>query len=300
MDTVLTLHNDRLRVDLERPGAAYRRPRYDWPGRGREVVLDGTHRFCQPETLVPNEGSDGHGLCNEFGIFAPVGYADAAPGDWFPKVGVGWLRRVDGEAYGFSCEYPVRPGAFGVERDGETAIRMEATVDPERGYGWRLEKEYRLDGTSLRTTYRLENTGDLPLRTHEYCHNFVGIDGTPTGPGLALCLGFPLAEDALPTGLERGADGLIRWPTPVERAYYGMDKAPGRGRNRGWRLLHEPTGVGIAERLEAPLGWTALFGGPHIACTELFVDIDLAPGASATWRRVHTCFTAADPVPDVG
>src|SRR5688572_25534831 len=87
----LHLISDRLRVDIATPGSStYAGSRFDWTGLITQVTLDGRHTFCGQEA-TDGTGTGGIGLCNEFGIFEPVGYDDARVGDQFPKLGIGLL-----------------------------------------------------------------------------------------------------------------------------------------------------------------------------------------------------------------
>src|SRR5512133_1768995 len=87
------LSTDRLMVRVAKPGFTYRRTRFDWTGFVTDVMLDGQHTFTSVESPNPMEGAGGIGLCNEFGIHEPIGYDEAPKGGYFPKLGVGLLKK---------------------------------------------------------------------------------------------------------------------------------------------------------------------------------------------------------------
>jgi len=91
----LTLKNDRLTVEIARPGSIYTGTRFDWTAFITQVTLDQTHTFCVPESDQPGQGTGGVGLCNEFGIEQAIGYDAAHPGECFPKFGIGLLVKPE-------------------------------------------------------------------------------------------------------------------------------------------------------------------------------------------------------------
>jgi hypothetical protein len=84
--------NNRLRVGIAEPGTVSRGSRFDRSGLITAVELDGAYRFCRPEDPDPSRGTGGIGLCGEFGIEEPIDWDEAAPGEHFPKLGVGLLQ----------------------------------------------------------------------------------------------------------------------------------------------------------------------------------------------------------------
>lgn len=289
MQTVRTsesilLRTDRLRVEIAQPGTLYNGSRFDWTGFITQVTLDGRATFCAPEA-VDGTGTGGSGLCAEFGIFQPVGFDDAEPGDWFPKLGVGLCRRPDDEPYRFAREYEVRP--FPIEctaGKGEVAFTVEPL--PCRGYAVRTEKRIAVGANTLTISYRLENVGERPIATHEYCHNFLAIDGRPIGPGYALRTAFDLPADAWPGPL-RACGREVRFDAPPDRAFYravtDLPSQPGLW----WELSHDEVGARVRETTDVPWERLAVWGTPRVVSAEAFVALDVAPGRTRCWRRSY-------------
>src|SRR5512146_1592394 len=133
----ITLDTPRLKVEIAAPGMVYRRSRFDWTGFVTQVTLDGRHTFCVPEDPDPHKGTGGIGLCSEFGIEKAVGYADARPGELFPKLGVGLLRKPGDVPYDFFHPYEIEePFPVQVEVTADTA-RFTAEPLDCRGYAVR-------------------------------------------------------------------------------------------------------------------------------------------------------------------
>jgi len=282
----MILESSQLRVEVAEPGTRYRGTRFDWTALIIAVELDGRHRFCTSESLQPGAGSGGIGLCNEFGLGLPLGYDEAAPGEQFPKLGIGLLTRLDGAACDPMRTYPLAPFAMACER---TARGARWTVEPRtcRGYAVRLGKELALEGAGLSLSYRLDNLGQRAIRTSEYNHNFIAIDGHPIGPDYRLATSAPIVALPGAAGVAVTAAGFS-WSEEVSGARQFSARglsAPGLDGGFAWTLRHQPSGVEVSETIDRQPALIGLWGRAHVVSPELFIDIDLAVGASMEWRR---------------
>ncbi|HEY3377917.1 MAG TPA: hypothetical protein VGL77_10540 [Armatimonadota bacterium] len=291
----MRLQNERLQVEIAEPGNPYRGSRFDWTGAVTQVVLDGRHTFCTPAEPTPGAGDisvkNVNGLCNEFGIFAPIGYDDAQVGEMFPKLGVGLLTKPDAEPYSFMRQYPVQPFPVDVTCS-ESAVVFDVHPVDCRGYAVRLLKTLTLVGTELQIHYTLQNVGTRVIATHEYNHNFVAINGglfTPDAYRLRLL--FPMELATVPEPLV--VDGQdIRWRATPETAFYCRPTGYTADTREYWELLHEPSGAGMRVGGDFPLLLFALWGVAHTTCPETFIALSLAPGEECSWMRRYTFFCA--------
>ncbi len=240
-----------------------------------------------PESLQPGAGSGGSGLCNEFGIDQPVGYEDARPGELFPKLGIGLLRRPDGKAYSFGRPYEVaRPFPLQLEAGPDQAVIHVEPLDC-RGYAARLIKTIRVRENWLEIAYALENPGQKAILTHEYVHNFVGIDRQPIGPDYCLRFPSPLQLD---TKASAGLDALaiqggeIAFRGPLASLYlrprgYTRSDAP------QWEMQLQSNRAGLREVDDFRPVRVVVWGTFHVLSPEIFVGLSLSPGASQVWTR---------------
>ena len=193
--TALHLESPRLQIEIAPPqlvaGARWNRGAFV-----TQVTLDNRHTFCGRE---PTGGSEGIGLCGEFGLFVPVGYDEARAGEWFPKLGVGLLHKTDGKPYDFTRPYLIESFEWQIE-SAPDALQFECPPLPCRGYAARLRHTLSVRENALVLDTELENVGERVLRTREYRHNFLSLDGEGPGPKLALETSFALVPlDAEPT-----------------------------------------------------------------------------------------------------
>ena len=215
LNKYIELKNDRLCVEIARPGMVYNGSRFDWTGFITKVILDNKHSFCVPESLIPGEGSGGFGLCNEFGIDTPVGYNDAKPGGQFPKIGVGLLTRYDHSEYFFFNKYEVTPFPVRIISDS-TSSKFEIPPIECNGYAIKMVKEITLDNNRLSIHYHIENTGTKSIKTEEYCHNFFAINNNKVGSGYLLRFPYDIEPDTKPNIMSVSGHE-IRWSDTLRR-----------------------------------------------------------------------------------
>jgi hypothetical protein len=182
----LTICNERLAVQFQEPGGVYQRSRFDWSGICQQVTLDGRYTFCGLEATEADRGTEGVGLVDEFGIHTPIGYDQVGMGEWFPKIGVGFLQKNALIPYNFFSDYNIK--AAPIQTKLLQADKIEFLQESEilNGWGWRLCKTYALHGSSLTIYYILENYGQKRLTTEQYNHNFIAINGQKIGPDYHL------------------------------------------------------------------------------------------------------------------
>ncbi len=305
------LNSRRLSVEVARPGTVYQGTRFDWTGFVTQVVLDGKHTFCVPESLTPGQGTGGIGICNEFGIDIGTGYDEVGAGGLFPKFGVGLLKRGPEPKYSFWHSQPVGQ-AFPIDISStETSVTFRLQPVECRGYAARQTKTLTVMENQLEVAYRMENTGNKPIRTNEYVHNFIGIDGLLLGPEYQVIFPYPVVfekANAPVVGLMKLLPGFLR--ARIDRAYAEKSIEPleaqgdhiqikhmpqrsfycrmqgfQRSDQPQWELRHLTSGVSMREYDDFAPCRVAMWGEAHVISVEVFVAIDLQPGESMSWKR---------------
>ncbi len=280
---MLKIKNERLEVEIAEPGKLYRGARFDWTGFIVQVILDDRHTFCGME-----EKCGGRGLCNEFGIIEPIGFDEMLPGEQFPKLGVGLLTRPDNEEYAFGRNYQIEP--FDIEYSA-MPDSVSFTVFPRdcHGYSAQLEKVVSIKNNSLEIKYTLINTGNKPLHTDEYNHNFLSIDGHEIGLDYKFETSFLLPEENIPRPLSRKNNGISFLETPWRSFYLPVPQVPEVARPC-WELIYLPNRLGIMETSFFPLSRFALWGTEKLISPETFFRIEIDPGQQAAWTRSYEFF----------
>jgi hypothetical protein len=315
-DYYFQIHSDQLQVEVAQPGTIYQGTRFDWSGFVTQVTLDGNHTFCVPESLQPGQGTGGIGICNEFGNDLPVGYDETKPGESFPKLGIGLLKREDDLPYNFFKPYQItQPFPIQIQKQ-ENRVTFRVEPVDVNGYAVRLTKTLSVNGRTLHIIYHLENVGSKPIVTNEYVHNFIGIDGHAVGPDYRLRLPYPVQFEKMDTRLMRGmapkwmrklpggildmllgnrvkqmTSGLltngndITFKETPKKDFYARLQGFRNTDTAQWEIAHLPSGVGLREFDDfTPLRF-AIWGVAHVFSAEVFAGIDLQPGQSQQWLR---------------
>lgn len=300
----LLLESDRLQVRISLPGSRYRTTRFDWSAGVYHIVLDGRHQFASAEVtdgdLLPFRGQ---GLACEFGIRQPVGYSDCPVGGYFPKLGVGWVRRESDEDYNFFHHYlEMVPADFRWRLASPNQAVFHADGGNHRGWAWNLKRTWTLESNRLTLETTLENPGDFPIKTNEYCHNFLRPGTAPIGPGTVLELSHPTVKPGalfdpeaclnLSPGAPAGAHGAYPAAAfhlvPQGEFYAGNLCGPQVLNQAWWKLTSLQSGLTVREDLPGPCSLVDLWGKATVISPELFKELDVAPGQDQSWKRTWT------------
>lgn len=288
------LQSKNLKVTIDTPLENYQVSRFDWTGKIASVKFKNIE-VSGIERLDNKEGEHcGKGFYNEFGIDAPVGFADTKIGDWFHKIGVGLLKK-DAEPYDFQKAYEVRPADFKVDPH-PSKITITCTSKIHNGYGYILKKEIALTESGFVVRYQLENTGANTIITNEYNHNFLAFDNELIGTDYHLKFPFELqpghfGETVNPEQkVVLGEKYFMFIGTPKDQFFFSK-LAGDKTVTAQWELQHLKTKIGIRETGSFPTHSINLWGWTHVISPELFHSISLQSGEATEWTRTYEIFS---------
>lgn len=287
----LELDNGVMRVSILLPDAErgyYRGTRFDWSGIIERVEYD-DHRFYAP--LHPQHDPTRHdsvsGPVGEFAMFEPMGFAEAAPGEPFVKIGVGVLAKDDGSEYRFDSNYRLlRAGRWQID---SAADRVTFLQRLEAGHGWayRYRKTIRLlpGRPELVIEQRLENRGAKTIDISYYNHNFTIIDDTPYGPDYSVEFPFATAEPRSLNDLAWFHGNRIQVEKALGDNSLWMPVYEGEGRvdYNGASVRNNRSGAAVEFVGDAPLTRMVFWAVERAACPEPFIRIHVAPGQAQQW-----------------
>ena len=271
---MFTLSSPRLRVEVSEPGENPNVSlRFDHAGYISDVVLDGAYHFCASEPKnLDHPSSMGRGLCSEW-CFDVSG--EAKVGEYFPKFGVGLIRKEEDYKYVFHKAYKdVRFFPVKFEHTEDTAVFVTEGV-PCLGYAMRSIRRITVQDDTITMVTEAQNVGEKDIHMREFCHNFMSIDGMALGSdyhlsmphvrghGLTFCEFSAIATDVAFDGAD------------IE------DKVP-----FVWKLRHDGAKMWCqAEDYYHPFR-VAVWAVDHIVAPEVNHTFSIAPGESHSWKRV--------------
>lgn len=266
----------------------YRGTRFDWAGI-IESAEYARHRFFAP--LHPEHDPLRHdsvsGPADEFAMFEPMGYAEAAAGESFVKIGVGLLARDSDEPYRFDGDYRIlHPGEWRVETGRDHVVFSQELIG-ERGWAYRYQKRIMLEAgkPQLVIGYRLENIGRKAIDIDHYNHNFTLIDDTPYGPDYSVELPFSTDEAKSINDLAWFRGNRIEAGQPLEDRSLWIELYNGeaRGDYNAALVRNNLTGAAVEFSGSAAVERFVFWAVGRAACPEPFSRIRLRPGQGSSW-----------------
>jgi len=236
------------------------------------------------------------------GIGGPIAYKQEA-GKQFLKVGVGLCEGIP-FPYNFGHTYKILDDLgwkVTVDERKTKATFVQALKDFE-GWGYRYEKRIVLDAKLpiLKIEHVFENTGTKPIKTDQYCHNFMLIDGNKVGPDYVATFPFKpkLAQE---NPIVETKDKSLTFKKKVEGVYYCVIQGyAAKAEDNRFVLRHKASGLAVRIQGDFPLSRLPLWGRPDNICFEPFIAINLEPKKKMTWTRTYTFMAKGEDIPPVG
>jgi len=290
----ILLENEDISLTIESAGERYRGSRFDWNGLVSQIRFRGISLLGQ-ENSLRDPAIGGRGLHNEFGITKCVGYDECAVGEWFPKIGTGWLKK-DAEPYFFYTEYPLEELSFDYQVSGKDEVRFICESGERNGYAYRYVKTITLADSSFTIHYALENLGSKPLDTDEYVHNFLCVGQRRVGAGYSLSFPWKITTPHL-VGINDPDEALLIVDNRIDIVgqtdeqfqigglAQGVTESDGLAAN--WTLSDTVSGIHLSECGSFIPTAVNLWGSTSVISPEVFFGFRIEPGHTMTWERSY-------------
>jgi hypothetical protein len=311
------LDNGVLKAEFYLPDAKkgfYRGTRFDWSGVIGSFEYKG-HKYFGPwftktdpavidfifqgAEIIAGPCSAITGPVEEFSTDdKALGYDDAKPGGTFIKIGVGVLRKPqDGGSYNrFRLYDIVDPGTWKVKTTRASIEFTHDLADPSSGYGYRYQKtvQFVQGRPDMVMDHQLKNTGKRSIASSVYNHNFLVLDGQPTGPDFVLKMPFEIKTKRAPDGALAKVHGdkfeylkSLRENDTVftELTGFGPTAADYR-----FTIENKNAGAGLRITGDRPLSRVVVWSIRSVLSLEPFIAMTIEPGEEFTWRYTYTYY----------
>lgn len=279
-----------------------------------QVVLNGKHRFCQPEQYDEKRvNTMGTGICSEF---MDQYAAEAKAGEQFPKMGVGLFTQLsDNARLDRFAPYKVTPFRRSVQVS-DKAVEFIQEPKPCMGISMRIRRRVSIHANQLRISTTLENVGERAYDCSEYQHNFLAIDDIPIGEGYRMTLPYDkeisniltkgkrhAKNDGFRDMDEKGNPGkLVEIPVAVEgdqivwkssmdnKTFHKITRSDGirRMAEYTWTLSRDGSSARVSETHHFQPSNFSIWGIEHTACNEVHYRIHVEPGEAVSFARTYT------------
>jgi len=287
------LKNKNLEIHIDLPLDNYKLSRFDWTGKIVSVKFKGIDVVGSERLNSEDDNNFGKGFYNEFGIETPVGFDDCEEGDWFPKIGIGLLKK-EGDSYSFSKAYEIKPADFKVLAETNKIV-VVCKSQSINGYSYILKKEIKLLGNGFVIKYHLHNTGEKNISTNEYNHNFLAINKELIGSQYILKFPFQIKPELFgaavnPEGVVEIGDHKITFNNTPDEQFFFSNLSGGENVDAIWELVNTKSKIGISETGSFKTSKVNLWGWKHVISPELFFDVNVKPGQTIEWTRIYNLF----------
>ncbi|WP_010663697.1 hypothetical protein [Marinilabilia salmonicolor] len=285
---MIGLTRGHIKLNIEKPQQGYIGSRFDWTGKVIQLWWKGIP-FCTSELFDSHSDQQGKGFFNEFGIDQPNGYDEMKPGKFFPKVGVGMLRKEDNKEYDFFNNYECLPFEFAAE-DDDVNVKFKCTNSFDQ-FAFVLEKTIKLTDKGFVIEYQLENRGKETFNTSEYVHNFLSPGKRVLSTEHQLVVGEEIDEKEFSQGLNPNnclsySGNKISWKNTPDSDFFFEKISEPKEEGFNWKLIDRHLNVSISETVDFMPAKINLWGRAHVVSPELFKSISLQPGETDRWQRV--------------
>lgn len=271
----------------------YRATRFDWSGVVGSVQYKGHEYFGYwKETHDPIYHEDLTGPVEGY-IEPGPGYAEAAPGGKFIRIGVGIIEKEDETEYNWRKTYKVLDHGTWKTDQGEDWISFIHELKGDFGYGYIYKKTIRLKSDGFIIEHSLHNTGSKGIETDQFNHNFFMIDGEQSGPSFRISFPYDVSTtDDLKGYMEIKKEDLYFIEKLeddnsifLELVGYSDDIA-----DHLVTVVNQESGAGVTFKVDKPLYRMVFWACKTTLSPENFIWISVAPGEEENWTSEYTLF----------
>jgi hypothetical protein len=295
----------------------YRGTRFDWSGVIGRLTYAG-HTFYGPwftktdpavrdfsyvdADIVAGPQSAITGPVEEFATDGQgLGYAEAAPGGTFVKIGVGVLRKpAAGGAYSMFQSYEMVDGGTWTVTPARGSVAFTHDVmDAASGYGYRYSKTLRLIAgqPELVIEHRLTNRGKKPIVSTVYDHNFLVLDGRAPGPEFIIEAPFPLRTarplDPAAAAIDGSKFKYVKALADRDRVSAALQGFGATASDYNFTIENGQAGVGMRIIGDRPLASLSLWSIRSVLALEPFIAMTIEPGQEFGWTYRYQYYRVA-------
>ncbi|HEY6989024.1 MAG TPA: hypothetical protein VH369_11600 [Bryobacteraceae bacterium] len=279
----------------------YRGSRFDWSGVIESLTYKGHTYFGKWfARYSPTQHDAIMGPVEEFrSEDGALGYAEAKPGEYFVKIGVGVLQKPDDAKYSFARPYRIIAGGKRVVRPEADRVEFLHELNDGNGYAYRYQKTVRLIGNKpeLVLEHSLKNTGKKVIDTSVYDHDFFMLDNEPTGPNIRVRFQFaPKAETDFKDRAELRDNELIYKRELAARGDSVASWLTGFGstaKDNDFAVENTKTGIGVREIGNRPLSQLNFWSIRTTVCPEAYIHMRIEPGHTFKWKITYQFYLLA-------
>lgn len=289
------ISNDEVQLKVYLPdpvNGLYRATRFDWSGVIGSVQYKGHEYFGYwKATHDPLVHEDLTGPVEGY-IEPGLGYADAEPGEGFIRLGVGIIGKADETEYNWMKTYTILDhGKWKIDQ-GEDWITFVHEINSDFGYGYIYEKTIRLKSNGFSIGHTLQNTGEKPIETDQFNHNFFMIDAEKSGPAFKISFPYAISTQSDLKGYLEISDKDLSFIKALDNDHVFLELSGYSSdvRDHKVTVVNRTSGAGVTFTVDKPLHRMVFWACETTLSPENFIWISVAPGEEENWTSDYTLF----------
>ena len=144
----------------------------------------------------------------------------------------------------------------------------------------------------MEMSHGLTNTGQQPITTTVYNHNFLVLDRAAPGPDFEISFPFAVTSDRPPDAAAATISGnTARYMKRLEnheRVAFPVQGIAAAAKDHSFRIDNTRLGVGMTVTGDRPAARIQLWSIRSVLAIEPFIDIAIEPGKSFEWQTVYS------------
>jgi hypothetical protein len=284
----------------------YRSTRFDWSGAVYSLEHEGNEYYGvwydridpavvnwvfegDEDEIVSGLASALAGPVNEFQT--PLGWDEAEPGGRFIKIGVGVLRRGEGNYNRFVHYDVLDPGTWTVNRQDNAVEFIQALDAPDLGYGYVYRKVVTLvEGKpEMVIEHSLTNTGAKPIRSEVYNHHFMVMNQQPPGPDFTIRFPYEPKPTRAPNTELINVEGnelvYAKQLSGRDQAVVSFEGYGDTAADAEMVIENETLGAGVRITADRPLIRNMLWSIRSVFAIEPYMAVNVEPQDAFTWTN---------------
>lgn len=285
--------NGEIEAELYLPDAKrgyYQGTRFDWAGVMPRLEYR-KHSYFGIWNPAPYDPKLHDAIAGPVEEFVAVGMNEAEIGGEFLKIGVGSLIKPDAKPYSFSTAYEIKNAGKWTVKKSMDKVEFTHVISDAAGYGYVYRKTVKLlsGKPEMVLEHSLKNTGQKPIETQMYNHNFFMIDNEPTGPNIYTSFPYEIKAEGKGVGsIAKTENRAISYTKELESGNFvftagvqGFGPSPD---DYDILIQNLKSGAGVQITCDQPLEKIVYWACHTTSCPEPYIKLSVKPKEEVKWK----------------
>lgn len=293
------ISNGEIEVIIYLPDAKtgfYRGTRFDWSGVIPSLKYKGHEYFG--EWYAEHDPIRHDAITGPVEAFDPIDYDSVSSGETFIKIGIGTIKKLNNDPYRFNAPFElVNTGVWKVIKKNDRVI-FRHELNDGKGFSYIYTKTVRLlkGKPELILKHNLKNTGEKPINTSVFNHNFFVIDKQTTGSDFTISLPFKIDNKPSGKALMDFTENKMTYLRDLKKGESTMEYPTGYSGDKvedyDFRIENKKTGAGVRITSDRALSKFMYWSVSTTLSPEPFTKVDADPGKEFTWSVKYQFYSS--------